>query len=206
MCKRDRRREPGVQVHLRGVGDLLERVTRHAGLREHLEPRARVAERPRRQLDRLALEVPCDLIEGGHRCSRCVRSSQLQGRSRSMRRRRSCDVRRVSTTRQTRPMARRSVPSRATLLALEAPRAVGELGLLAAWSPMLALSPRGDGHTVLVMPGLGASDVCDRSVATIPQVARLRRARLGARSQRGPDDADAGRSRTTIPGRARTAR
>ena len=33
------------------------------------------------------------------------------------------------------------------LLALEAPRAVGELGLLAAWSPLLASSPRGDGHT-----------------------------------------------------------
>src|SRR3954470_13682617 len=59
-------------------------------------------------------------------------------------------------------MARRSVQSRATLLALEAPRAVGELGLLAAWSPMLAASPRGDGHTVLVMPGLGASDVSTR--------------------------------------------
>jgi pimeloyl-ACP methyl ester carboxylesterase len=48
------------------------------------------------------------------------------------------------------------------LLALEAPRAAGELGLLAAASPMLAASPRGDGHTVLVMPGLGASDVSTR--------------------------------------------
>ena len=56
-------------------------------------------------------------------------------------------------------MVTRSAPSRATLLALEPPRAIGELGLLAATSPMLARSPRGDGHTVLVMPGLGASDL-----------------------------------------------
>jgi pimeloyl-ACP methyl ester carboxylesterase len=52
--------------------------------------------------------------------------------------------------------------SRPALLALEAPRAMGELGLLAAWSPLLTRSPRGDGHTVLVMPGLGATDVSTR--------------------------------------------
>lgn len=55
-----------------------------------------------------------------------------------------------------------STLSRPALLALEPPRAVGELGLLAAASPLLALSPRGDGHTVLVMPGLGASDESTR--------------------------------------------
>jgi pimeloyl-ACP methyl ester carboxylesterase len=59
------------------------------------------------------------------------------------------------------------MPDRGTLtmpalLALEAPRAVGELGLLTAAGPLLALSPRGDGHTVLVMPGLGATDVSTR--------------------------------------------
>lgn len=59
-------------------------------------------------------------------------------------------------------MATRSAQSRSALLALEPPRAVGELGLLAAWSPLLARSPRGDGHTVLVMPGLGASDLSTR--------------------------------------------
>ncbi|MEA3057065.1 MAG: hypothetical protein QOD30_2497 [Actinomycetota bacterium] len=48
------------------------------------------------------------------------------------------------------------------LLALEAPRAAGELGLFAAAAPLLAMSPRGDGHTVLVLPGLGASDVSTR--------------------------------------------
>jgi pimeloyl-ACP methyl ester carboxylesterase len=56
-----------------------------------------------------------------------------------------------------------TVPSRATLLALEPPRALGELGLLVAGSPLLAsTSRRGDGHTVLVMPGLGASDLSTR--------------------------------------------
>jgi pimeloyl-ACP methyl ester carboxylesterase len=44
------------------------------------------------------------------------------------------------------------------LMALEGPRAVGELGLVAVAQPLLALSPRGDGHSVLVMPGLTASD------------------------------------------------
>jgi pimeloyl-ACP methyl ester carboxylesterase len=53
---------------------------------------------------------------------------------------------------------------RAALVALEPSRAAGELGLLAAASPMLARSPRGDGHTVLVMPGLGASDVSTRAL------------------------------------------
>lgn len=55
-----------------------------------------------------------------------------------------------------------SVTSRATLLALEPSRALGELGLLMGCSPLLARSPRGDGHTVLVMPGFGASDVSTR--------------------------------------------
>ena len=39
---------------------------------------------------------------------------------------------------------------------------MGELGLLAAAAPLLARSRRGDGHTVLVMPGLGASDLSTR--------------------------------------------
>jgi len=44
------------------------------------------------------------------------------------------------------------------LLALEAPRAAGELGLFAAARPLLARAPRGDGHPVLVLPGFGAAD------------------------------------------------
>ena len=47
---------------------------------------------------------------------------------------------------------------RSALLALEAPRAFGELGLVAAAQPLLAFAARGDGHSVLVMPGLAASD------------------------------------------------
>src|SRR4051794_9284496 len=51
-----------------------------------------------------------------------------------------------------------AVLPRSALMALEGPRAIGELGLVAAAQPMLARSPRGDGHSVLVMPGLAASD------------------------------------------------
>ena len=43
-------------------------------------------------------------------------------------------------------------------LALEGVRAIGDMGLLAAAAPLLARSPRGDGHTVLVLPGLAADD------------------------------------------------
>jgi hypothetical protein len=60
-------------------------------------------------------------------------------------------------------------PSR-LLLAAEAPRALGEMVLLQAARPLLANAPRGDGHPVLVLPGLGADD---RS--TIPLRRFLRR-------------------------------
>lgn len=48
-------------------------------------------------------------------------------------------------------------PSR-WLLAAEGPRALGELVWLQAARPLLASAPRGDGHPVLVLPGLGADD------------------------------------------------
>ena len=54
--QRDARCETGQRVDLGRVGDLLERVARHARLGEHLEPGPGVAERPRRQLDLLLLE------------------------------------------------------------------------------------------------------------------------------------------------------
>ena len=47
-------------------------------------------------------------------------------------------------------------PSRALLL-LEV-RALWELGAYFTTAPLLRLAPRGDGHPVLVLPGLGASD------------------------------------------------
>lgn len=44
------------------------------------------------------------------------------------------------------------------LLALEAPRAIGELGWFQTFRPLLDRAPRGDGHPVLVLPGLTAGD------------------------------------------------
>jgi pimeloyl-ACP methyl ester carboxylesterase len=51
-------------------------------------------------------------------------------------------------------------PSR-TLLLLEG-RALSELGAFFGMRPLLAMSPRGDGHPVLVLPGLLASDASTR--------------------------------------------
>ena len=45
------------------------------------------------------------------------------------------------------------------LLASELPRATAELSAALAASPLLALESRGDGHPVLVLPGLGGGDV-----------------------------------------------
>src|SRR5215510_4255499 len=53
-----------------------------------------------------------------------------------------------------------SPPSR-TLMLLEG-RALHELGAFVAALPLLSLAPRGDGHPVLVLPGLVASDVSTR--------------------------------------------
>ncbi len=46
----------------------------------------------------------------------------------------------------------------AALALAEIPRAVSELGALIPTAPILSLAPRGDGHRVLVLPGLGGSD------------------------------------------------
>ena len=51
-------------------------------------------------------------------------------------------------------------PSR-TLMFLEG-RAIQELGAFVGALPLLSLAPRGDGHPVLVLPGLMASDVSTR--------------------------------------------
>src|SRR5689334_25054398 len=51
-------------------------------------------------------------------------------------------------------------PSRELLL-FEA-RAIWELSAFFATYPMLRLAPRGDGHAVLVIPGLAASDTSTR--------------------------------------------
>src|SRR6187549_3898883 len=51
-------------------------------------------------------------------------------------------------------------PSR-TLMFLEG-RAIPELGAFLGALPLLSLAPNGDGHPVLVLPGLVASDVSTR--------------------------------------------
>src|SRR3954471_1200134 len=53
-----------------------------------------------------------------------------------------------------------SPPSK-TLMFLEG-RALSELGAFLGALPLLSLAPRGDGHPVLVLPGLIASDVSTR--------------------------------------------
>lgn len=50
------------------------------------------------------------------------------------------------------------------LLALEAPRAVGEYGALLAAGALLRLAPHGDGHPVVVLPGFTASDNSTRAL------------------------------------------
>ena len=57
--------------------------------------------------------------------------------------------------------ARYERPS-AYLLALEAPLAALNMAALAPAWPLLERAPRGDGHPVLVLPGLGASDLSTR--------------------------------------------
>ena len=58
-------------------------------------------------------------------------------------------------------MATASQPARAPNKALyltDYARSAWDIGALSATLPALARAPRGDGHAVLVIPGLGASD------------------------------------------------
>lgn len=51
-------------------------------------------------------------------------------------------------------------PPSKLLAVTELPRALADAGLFAAWLPkLLAFSPRGDGHPVLVVPGMLAGDL-----------------------------------------------
>ena len=59
------------------------------------------------------------------------------------------------------PMTDPSAPPSRALLLLEA-RALWELGAFFTMAPWLRLAPRGDGHPVLVLPGLAASDASTR--------------------------------------------
>src|ERR1044072_8894294 len=52
-------------------------------------------------------------------------------------------------------------PASRTLMFVEG-RAISELGAFLGALPLLSLAPRGDGHPVLVLPGLMASDTSTR--------------------------------------------
>ena len=75
-------------------------------------------------------------------------------------------------------------PSRELLL-LEI-RAIWELSAFFTTYPLLRLAPRGDGHPVLVLPGLGGERRLDAAAAPLPAGPGLRRARLGAGPQPRP--------------------
>ncbi|MEB3023274.1 alpha/beta fold hydrolase [[Mycobacterium] crassicus] len=60
-------------------------------------------------------------------------------------------------TDDTQPDHRPAVPGRLLYLT-EPARAAVDFGMLAGVAPLLPLLPRGDGHPVLVLPGLGADD------------------------------------------------
>jgi len=64
--QRHARRGRGEAVHLRGVGQLLERVPGHAWLREHLETRTGVAVGPGGDLDLQVAQARLDVDQGGH--------------------------------------------------------------------------------------------------------------------------------------------
>src|SRR6201993_5057629 len=61
--------------------------------------------------------------------------------------------------------ADRSAPPSRLLLTLEM-RAIWDLQAFFATYPLLRRAPRGDGHPVLVLPGLAASDVSTRPLRT----------------------------------------
>ena len=61
--------------------------------------------------------------------------------------------------------AQRLRPPSRTLMFLEG-RAIPELGAFLGALPLLSLAPRGDGHPVLVLPGLVASDTSTRPLRT----------------------------------------
>ena len=58
--------------------------------------------------------------------------------------------------------AAQSLAPPSKLLVLLEGRALSELGAFLGALPLLSLAPRGDGHPVLVLPGLMASDASTR--------------------------------------------
>ena len=76
-------------------------------------------------------------------------------------------------------------PPSKTLMFLEG-RAIHEFGAFLGALPLLSLAPRGDGHPVLVFPGLVASDTSTRPLRSFLQEQGLRRQRLAAGPQPRP--------------------
>ena len=71
-------------------------------------------------------------------------------------------------------------PSR-TLMFLEG-RAIHEFGAFVGALPLLSLAPRGDGHPVLVLPGLDCLRRLDAAAAQLPQQQGLCGAAAGSRA------------------------
>jgi hypothetical protein len=64
------------------------------------------------------------------------------------------------------PAASQTIPPPSKALLLLEGRAIHELGAFLTSLPLLSLARRGDGHSVLVLPGLVASDVSTRPLRT----------------------------------------
>ncbi len=73
----------------------------------------------------------------------------------------------------------------ALLMLLEG-RAPAEFAALIAASPWLSRLPRGDGHPVLVFPGMGASDVTTLPLRRFLQGPRLHHAGMGPGTELRP--------------------
>ena len=87
-------------------------------------------------------------------------------------------------TDKTQPGRRPGVPGRLLYLT-EPARAAVDFGLLTSMAPLVALLPRGDGHPVLVLPGLGAAD--SATLVLRPSLSRLEcRSRWRARFRDPP--------------------
>ena len=67
-----------------------------------------------------------------------------------------------STTMTREPFGTQAVPPPSRLLQLLEGRALWELGATVSMWPWLSMAPKGDGHPVLVLPGLVASDLSTR--------------------------------------------
>ena len=69
----------------------------------------------------------------------------------------------------------------------EPARGLADLAFLPLAAGWLASAPRGDGHGVLVLPGLLASDMSTTLLRRYAELAWLRRAWLAAWPEPGPD-------------------